>query len=244
MDGTWVQFGLGLALHGLTALLLVVLSLHLLELAGQSLDLILVLVDLSLVHVEFGSHGFHLVGLLLQVLLVDGKLFGNLRTWLSGQEVLEFDVELFLLLDGHVLLDDLLSFLDQTLLEGLDLEQELKGVRVRTLKLSPSVVVEWVLKLFGKGLDLKALFLKCVAETEHLFLVLSDFRRLGFLNLELTLVLTDLVTEKLDILKPLVVLNFTLSERDLQNLDLLVKESQLVISADQLSSQNIPLSHE
>ena len=244
MDLPWFHFLLGFALHSLTSLLLVVLSLHLLELASQPLNLVLVLVDLSLVHVEFGSHGFHLVGLLLQVLLVDGKLFGNLRTWLSGQKVLELDVELFLLLDGHVLLDHLLGLLDQTLLEGLDLEQELKGVRVRTLKLSPSVVVERVLKLFGKGLDLKALFLKCVAETEHLFLVLSDFRRLGFLNLEFTLVLTDLVTEQLDILEPLVVLNFTLSERDLQNLDLLVKESQLVISADQLSSQNIPLSHE
>ena len=244
MDLPWFHFLLGFALHSLTSLLLVVLPLHLLELTSQALDLVLVLVDLGLVHVEFGSHSFHLVGLLLQVLLVDGKLFGNLRTWLSGQEVLEFDVELFLLLDGHVLLDDLLSFLDQTLLEGLDLEQELKGVRVRTLKLSPSVVVERVLKLFGKGLDLKALLLKGVAETKYLFLVLGDFRRLGFLNLEFTLVLTDLVTEQLDILKPLVVLNFTLSERDLQNLDLLVKESQLVISADQLSSQNIPLSHE
>ena len=107
---------LGLTLHLLTALLLVVLSLHFLEFTGQSLDLVLVLVDLSLVHVEFGSHSFHLVGLLLQVLLVDGKLFGNLRTWLSGQEVLEFDVELFLLLDADILLYHFLSLLDQPLL--------------------------------------------------------------------------------------------------------------------------------
>lgn len=142
---------LSFALHGFASLLLVVLSLHLLELASQPLDLILVLVDLGLVHVELSGHGFHLVGLLLQVLLVDRELFGDFWARLSSQKVLEFDVELFFLLDGHVLLDDLFSLLDQTLLESLDLEQELEGVGIRALKLPPSVVVEWVLQLFGKG---------------------------------------------------------------------------------------------
>lgn len=60
------------ALHLLTAFLLVVLALHVLELASEALDFVLVLVDLGLVHVEFSSHGLHLVGLLLEVLLVDG----------------------------------------------------------------------------------------------------------------------------------------------------------------------------
>ena len=121
MDLPWFHLLLGFALHCFTSLLLVVLALHLLELASQPLDLVLVLVDLGLVHVEFGGHSLHLSCLLLEVLLVDGKLLGNLRTWLSGQKVLELDVELFLLLDGHVLLNHLLGFLDQTFLEGLDL---------------------------------------------------------------------------------------------------------------------------
>ena len=79
--------GLVLSFFGvlLTALLFVVASLHLLELSGESLDLVLVLVNLGLVHVELGSHSFHLVGLLLQVLLVNAQLLGNFGTRLSSQ---------------------------------------------------------------------------------------------------------------------------------------------------------------
>ena len=143
-----LHLSLGFALHSLAALLLVVLSLHLLELTGEALDLVLVLVDLGLVHVEFGGHRLHLVGLLLQVLLVDGELLGDLGAGLSRKQVLKLNIELFLLLDGHVLLDDLLSLLDETFLERLDLEKKLEGVRVSALKLSPSMVVERVLQLF------------------------------------------------------------------------------------------------
>ena len=143
-----LHLSLGFALHSLAALLLVVLSLHLLKLTGEALDLVLVLVDLGLVHVEFGGHCLHLVGLLLQVLLVDGELLGDLGAGLSRKQVLKLNIELFLLLDGHVLLDDLLSLLDETFLERLDLEKKLEGVRVSALELSPSVVVERVLQLF------------------------------------------------------------------------------------------------
>jgi hypothetical protein len=76
---------LSLTLHGFAALLLVVLPLHFLEFTGKTLNFILVLIDLSLVHVEFGSHGLHLVRLLLQILLVDGKLLSNLGAGLSCQ---------------------------------------------------------------------------------------------------------------------------------------------------------------
>jgi len=65
--------GLVLGLFGvlLAALLLVVSSLHLLQFTGEALNLILVLVDLGLVHVKLSSHGLHLVGLLLEILLVN-----------------------------------------------------------------------------------------------------------------------------------------------------------------------------
>jgi len=80
-----LKLGLSFALHGLTTLLLVVLSLHLLKLTCQALDFILVLVDLGLVHVKLGSHRLHLARLLLQVLLVNGELLGNLRAGLSSE---------------------------------------------------------------------------------------------------------------------------------------------------------------
>lgn len=55
----------------LAPLLLIVLALHVLELSRESFNLVLVLVDLGLVHVEFGGHGLHLVRLLLKILLVN-----------------------------------------------------------------------------------------------------------------------------------------------------------------------------
>lgn len=165
---------LSFALHGFAALLLVVLPFHLLKLASQALNFVLVLVHLSLVHVQLSSHGLHLVRLLLQVLLVDRKLLSDLRARLSSQKVLQLNVELLLLLNGHVLLDYLLSFLDQALLESLDLKQKLEGIWVSALKLPPSMVVQGVLKLLREGLDLKTLLLEGVTETKDFLLVLGD----------------------------------------------------------------------
>ena len=62
---------LGLTLHLLTALLLVVLSLHFLKFTSESFNFVLVLIDLGLVHVKLSCHGLHLVGLFLQVLLIN-----------------------------------------------------------------------------------------------------------------------------------------------------------------------------
>jgi len=73
---------------------------------------------------------------------------------LSGKEILQLDVELFFFLDGHVLLDDFLGFLDESLLQGLNLEEQLEGVGVSALELSPSVVVKRIFKLFREGLHL------------------------------------------------------------------------------------------
>ena len=157
IHNSWLKSLLSFSLHLLSSLLLVVLSLHVLELSRESLNLILVLIDLSLVHVELSSHCLHLTGLLLQILLIDRQLFGNLGTWLSSQEVLELNIELLFLLDYDVLLHDLFSLLDQSLLESLDLLEHFPGVWISSLELSPSVTIKWVLKLLRKGFDLKSL---------------------------------------------------------------------------------------
>ena len=244
MDLARLELGLSLALHSFTSFLLVVLSLHLLKLAGEALDLILVLIDLGLVHVELGCHSLHLASLLLQILLVDGELLRDFGAGLPCKQVLQLDVELLFLLDGHILLDYLLSLLDEALLEGLDLQKKLKVVRVRALELAPSVVVQRVLKFLRQGLYLKPLLLEGVSEAEDLLLVLGDLRGLSLLNLELALVLANLVAKQLDVLEALVVLNLTLAERDLEDLNLLVEEGQLVISANELRTKNISFSHE
>jgi len=121
VNGLGVHAVGGFALHLLTAFLLVVFALHVLELACETFDLVFVLIDLGLVHVELSSHSLHLVSLFLKVLLVDGELFGNFRTGLSSQEVLQLNVELLLLLDHDILLNDFFSLLDESLLKGLDL---------------------------------------------------------------------------------------------------------------------------
>lgn len=148
---------LGFSLDLLSALLLVVLALHVLELAGQALDLVLVFVYLSLVHVEFGCHGLHLSSLFLEVLLIDGELLCNFGARLSREQVLELDVELLLLLDDDIFLNHLLSLLDEALLESLDLLEHFPSVRVGAFELPPPMVVQWVLELLREGLDLEPL---------------------------------------------------------------------------------------
>ena len=157
IHNSWLKSLLSFSLHLLSSLLLVVLSLHILELSRESFNLILVLIDLSLVHVQLSCHRLHLRSLLLEVLLVDRELLSNLWSRLSSQEVLELNIELLFLLDYDVLLHDLFSLLDQSLLESLDLLEHFPGVWISSLELSPSVTIKWVLKLLRKGFDLKSL---------------------------------------------------------------------------------------
>ena len=178
VDDSWLKSLLSFSLHLLSSLLLVVLSLHILELSRESFNLILVLIDLSLVHVELSSHCLHLTGLLLQILLIDRQLFGNLGTWLSSQEVLELNIELLFLLDYDVLLHDLFSLLDQSLLESLDLLEHLPSIWISSLKLSPSMTVQWVLKLLREGLNLESLGQELLLEVVNLLSQVRDLRSL------------------------------------------------------------------
>jgi len=90
--------------------------------------------------------------LFLEILLVDGKLLRNLRAWLSGKQVLEFNVKFLFLLDDYVFFNDFFGFLDQALLQGLNLLEHFPGIWVSAFKFAPSVVVKWVLKFFRQGL--------------------------------------------------------------------------------------------
>lgn len=129
----------------LPSLLLVVSTLHLLQLPGKSLNLVFVLIDLRLVHIEFSRHCLHLVGLLLKVLLVDRQLFSDFRSGLSRKQVFELHIKLLFLLNDHIFLNDLFCLFDQSLLQGLNLLQHFPSVRVRSLKLPPSVIIDWIL---------------------------------------------------------------------------------------------------
>jgi len=68
----------------IASLLFIILPLHFLEFSRDPFNLVLVLVDLCLVHVEFRGHRLHLVSLLLKVRLVDRQLLSHLRTRLPS----------------------------------------------------------------------------------------------------------------------------------------------------------------
>jgi len=200
MDDSGFEALLRFSLHLLSSLLLVVLSLHVLELTSKSLDLVLVLIDLSLVHVQLSCHGLHLTGLFFEVLLVNGKLFGNFWSWLSSQQVLKLNIELLFLLDVDILFNDLFSLLDQSLLESLDLLEHFPGIWISTFESSPSVGIQWVLQLFGQGLDLESLSKQLLLQIVNLLSQIRDLGSLRLDNSQLTLVITDLELEETDVL--------------------------------------------
>lgn len=232
---------LGGTLHLIAALLFEILPFHFLKLAGESLDLVLVLVDLRLVHVELGSHRLHLVGLLLQVLLIHAQLLADLRTWGPSKQALEFDVDLLLLLNLNVLFNNLFGLLDEPLLERLDFLEQLPSFWVRALKLAPTVIVQRVFQLFRQGLDLELFGHQLSLQSECFLAKVTNLGCLVLDNSQLALEITDAELQQLDVLKTLLVLELTLSQSSLKNLDLLVQQSQFVVSSDELRAKDVTL---
>lgn len=118
VDDLWFESCLSFSLHLLSSLLLVIFTLHVLKFTSQSFDFVFVLIDLSLVHVEFSCHGFHLACLFFQVLLINRELFSNLRSRLSSKQVFEFNVEILFFLDQGIPFNNLFGLLDETFLKS------------------------------------------------------------------------------------------------------------------------------
>ena len=76
---------------------------------------------------------------------------------------------------------------------------------------------------------------------EGFLLELIDLRGLGLDDLQFAGQVADLELKESDVLKSLLILNFALGKSRLQDLDLLVEQSKLIISSDELSSENISL---
>ena len=131
-----------------------------LNLTINSVNFKLVGVDLTLVVLELSNHFLKLFGALLQVLLVNNKLLSDFRATLLGQNVLQLNIELFFLLNENILLRNFFSFGDESLLEGLNLLNELVSFNISRLELSPSMDVEGFAKLILQELSLLLLFKK------------------------------------------------------------------------------------
>lgn len=134
-------------LNGLRLPTVEVQLLDLVDLAVESLDLKLVCIYLRLVIFELLNHFFQLIRSLLQVLLIHLQLLSNFRTWLLSQNIFQFDVQLFFLLDQHVLFWNFLRFGNQSLLKGLNFLNVFIGFWIGAFELPPSMNIEWLLKL-------------------------------------------------------------------------------------------------
>lgn len=207
----------------LAALLLVVASLHFLELASEAFDLVLVLVDLRLVHVELGGHRLHLVGLFLEVLLVDRQLLSDLGARLPSEQVLQLDIELLLLLDDDIFLNDLFGLLDQALLKRLDFLEHLPSVRVRTLQLSPAMDVQRVLQFLAESFDREFFLDELRVKINDLVAKVVNLLSLRLDDTKLALQVSDRIVQNLDVSKALLILSLTLVQSGLENLDLLIQ---------------------
>jgi len=144
-------------------------------------------------------------------------------------------------LNNDILLDNLLSLLDKTLLKSLNLLEHLPSIRVSALKLPPSVVVEWVLQFLRQGLNRKTFSQELLVQINDLLAKFVNLLGLRLNNTELALQISNRVVENLDVLKTLLVLVLTLAQSGLQDLDLLVKKRQFIITSDELGTENISL---
>lgn len=131
-----------------------------LNLTINSVNFKLIGMDLTLVVLELSNHFLKLFGALLQVLLVNNELLSDFRATLLGQNVLQLNIELFFLLNENILLRNFFSFGDESLLEGLNLLNELVSFNISRLELSPSMDVEGFAKLILQELSLLLLFKK------------------------------------------------------------------------------------
>mmetsp|Transcript_148054 Transcript_148054/g.258764 ORF Transcript_148054/g.258764 Transcript_148054/m.258764 type:complete len:445 (+) Transcript_148054:213-1547(+) len=224
-------------------LLLVELLLGFLQFTGQALDLILVLRHLRCRHVQLRGHPLHLPIPLPQVLMVNVQLLGHLRPRLTGEDVLQLHIQLLLLLDDHILLHALLRLRNQPLLQRLDLLDHLVLLRVGALQLPPAVDVHGVLQLLGQGLDLSTLLHELVLGPCDLLLQVLHVADLPLGDVQVALQLLDLQPQHADVHQPVTILDLPLVQGGLLDADLLVQQGQLVVAADELRAEDVPLVH-
>ncbi len=134
------------------------LFLVVLEFLLKSLQLNVVFLHGLFVVCDLFLHSDDLTLFLLQVLFVDWNHFLLLDWWLSFEHLLQGFQLLFLLFEFAFILFDLLSFENQTFLNGLDFSHEFIGGWVSGLEFSPTMHVHWILYLFRKCFNFQLSF--------------------------------------------------------------------------------------
>lgn len=167
---------------------------------------------LCLVVFKFGNHFFQLLSTFLEVHLILAEFLSHVGTTLLSQNILQLDVEFFFFLDKHIFLRDFFSLCNQALLQALDFLDQLVSLDVGGLKFSPSVNIEWFLKLIRQILRLLLLLKQLLLKQVNFSLEVWDALSLFLGVNQLALDTLDIVLQIPDVVHLLLVVNLTLFE--------------------------------
>lgn len=127
-------------------------------------------------------------------------------------------------MDEDVFLRDFFRLRDESLLQALNLLDQLVRLDVRRLELSPPVDVEGLLELVGEELGLLLLLEQFLLKEVNLAFQVRDALRLLLGVDELPLAVFDLVLEVPNVFHLLLVVNLTFFERRFLNFDLFIEQ--------------------
>jgi hypothetical protein len=173
-----------------TLLLLVVLSTDLLDFLDDALNVVLVLIDFGLIHVNFASVFLELAGLRVKVLLEDRKLLCSLKAGLLLHDFADLLDLLLLLMHQHLFLDYLLRLVNQSLLQGLYFLFHLINIGISAVEATTAVHIERILQLFRKSFHFEFFFNELVLQSIYLVFVDGDLATFLHKDLEFALEVT------------------------------------------------------
>ena len=123
----------------------------------------------------------------------------------------------------------------------MNLLNEFVGLGVRALKLPPTMHIQGLLKLISEELSLLLLLEQLFLELEDLSTKVRDARCLVLSDNQLPLDVGDLLLGADDLSDLLLVVDLPLVQSGLLDLDLLIENLKLLVTLDQLSTQDVTL---
>mmetsp|Transcript_56815 Transcript_56815/g.123670 ORF Transcript_56815/g.123670 Transcript_56815/m.123670 type:complete len:219 (-) Transcript_56815:1804-2460(-) len=144
------------------------------EFGGESLHFVFVLVDLGLVHIDFGRHALELLVLLPQRSLHGVHALDVDVPAALHDVVLQLPLHLLLLVEFEFLLHHFFGLGDKAFLQVLDFLEEFVSFGIGAFESAPSVDVLRVLELFTQRFDFDLLLQQLLLEVVHLLLERPD----------------------------------------------------------------------
>ena len=135
-------------------------------------------------------------------------------------------------MNEDVFLADLLCLGNQTLLQGLNLLDELIGLGVCAFKFPPTMYVKWLLQLVSKELSFLLLLKVFLLEQEDLTAEVRDASGLVLCDNQFPLHIGNVLLSADDFSDLLLIVDLTLVEGRLLDLDLLIENLELLVTLD------------